>query len=306
MLQVKSYFNKVSQKLSKKFKSLTKNQKILLGLTSGYIFYKSIRSYSRTQKSIKDKVVFITGAANGIGQELAKRFAKHGSKVVIADIDEEKAHEVANSLLSENFQALAVKCDVSDLESIQRAASITRLHFGEPSIVINNAGIAIGNLLQNFKVEDFEKTLKVNLFSHFYAIKEFLPGMLKANEGHFVNIASYAGHASLLGFGPYCASKYGAVGLNDVLRQEMKSMNANVKVTVVCPHFVETNLTKDLKSVSKIPLDYAADKIFEGILFEETEIFIPKFPKNLLKLRYILSADNFDSISFALGLNKAF
>ena len=303
MEKVKAYLSNAGKKLSKKIKSLTKAQKILLGLTSAYICYNSIRAYKQNPKSIKDKVVFVTGGANGIGRALVIRFAKQGAKVVIADINDTKSEELSNSLLSEGYQVLSVHCDVSDFESVQRAAYITKTHFGSPSIVVNNAGILTLGPLKDFSTEDFEKTLRVNLFSQFYTIKVFLPSMIEANEGHFINIASYGGHTSYNGLGAYCASKHAVVGLNNVLRQEMKAEGKNIKVTIASFTMVDTDMTKSFgPELKRLPVDYVADKIFTGILYEKSEIYIPGgLYKNAFALKYLMSADNRDWLSAAMG-----
>ena len=163
MERAKQKFLEITRKIINKAKSLSRNQKLALGGLSAFLVYKSLRSLSIKPKSVSGKVVFITGGANGIGRCLAIGLAKLGARVVIADIDKIKAEELVNQLLEEKFEAMALSCDVSNVESIKQAAAKTRTHFGNPDILINCAVIMAKKKIVDLSVEEWDRNLKVGL-----------------------------------------------------------------------------------------------------------------------------------------------
>lgn len=143
---------------------------------------------------------------------------------------------------------IVFNCDVSKKESITEAGKTSRDAFGDVTILINNAGIVSGKkILEN---SDFmmQKTLEVNTLSHLYTIREFMPDMIKNNRGHIVSIASVAGTIGSPGLADYCASKFGAFGIDESLRLECKKLNYNIKTTCICPFFINTGMFDGAKS----------------------------------------------------------
>ncbi len=138
--------------------------------------------------------------------------------------------------------------------------------------MINNAGIVNGKkLLANEDYKMIEKTIAVNTTSHHYTVKEFLPEMMRKNEGHIVSIASMAGHFGVNGLVDYCASKFGAVGFNESLRLELRSSRSKVKTTCICPFYINTGMFDGVKSKFPILLpileeSYAARRIVNAVL----------------------------------------
>ena len=115
--------------------------------------------------------------------------------------------------------------------------------------MINNAGIVSGKkILEN---SDFmiKKTLEVNTLAHLYTIREFLPGMIKMNRGHVVSIASMAGTVGSPGLADYCASKFGAFGIDESLRTELKKIGSNIKTTCICPFYINTGMFEGAKGI---------------------------------------------------------
>lgn len=285
---------------------LTKNQKVAVGVVSAYIFYKFIRNTFRTVKNLNGQIVFITGAANGIGKQVAILMAREGAKVAVADIDKNKADEVVNELLSEKLQAIAIHCDVTSLESVQRAATTVRNHLGDPTILINNAGIISGKPITDIPIANVERTFKVNVISHFYTIQEFLPSMLAKNEGHIVTIASLAGHVGISRQTDYSASKHAAVGLDESLRNELRSMGSNVKTTCINPFYIDTGMFKGVSS--QIPLlkeAYVSKRIVQAIKNEEKVVILPRMLSITHMFRAFLSVENFDWVMELTGANRS-
>lgn len=149
------------------------------------------------------------------------------------------------------------KCDVSDKESVTAAANIARQANGEVTLLINNAGIVSGKgILEN---SDFmmRKTLEVNTLAHLYTIREFLPQMILQKKGHIVSIASVAGLTASPGMADYSASKFGAVAIDECLRNELKKLGhyKYIKTTCINPFFINTGMfegVKDSWSIFKI------------------------------------------------------
>ena len=274
---------------------------IILGILTFFVLNKLIYYCTTKPKSLKGKIVFITGGANGIGRGLALKLAKEGARIAIADIDIKGAIEVAKQIEGEKGEAIAIQCNVSSYESIQKAASTVREKLGNPNILINNAGIARIAMLLDFSIEQIENMFKINLFPHFYAIKEFLPDMIKENEGHIVSIASFAGLFSPPKVVPYSSTKHGIVGLINGLRNELDLLNANVKTTLINPSFVDTQMiagAADQLGVKPqvLSVDCVVSRIVEAIKYDEEFVNIPKIGNFLMFLNAILSIKAFNTL----------
>ena len=194
-------------------------------------------------KGLMGKTAFITGGASGIGFGMAQAFGRAGMNVMIADI-EQAALDKAVEYLNQNYnvQVSGVKCDVSLRDSLFEAAQATFTQFGRVHLVCNNAGIGAGGRMDQATVADWEWVVGVNQMAVVYAVQAFLPHMKAHNEGgHFVTTASMAGMiaAPMVG-GPYTATKFAAVGISEILRQELAG--GNISASVLCPGFVNTNI----------------------------------------------------------------
>ncbi|OMJ76213.1 hypothetical protein SteCoe_24470 [Stentor coeruleus] len=261
-------------------------------------------------KSLKDEVVFITGAANGIGRSTAIRMAKLGAKVAIADIDIKKAEQTAKEILDLKQRAIAVHCDVTSIESVNKATEFVRSHLGNPTILINNAGIVSGKSITELSYEAIERTFKVNAISHFYTIKAMLPDMLKANKGHIVTIASVAGLGGVSKMTDYCASKYAAVGIDDSLRNELRQQKSAVKTTCVCPYYINTGMfdgvsTKFTFLLPMLKEEYVSEQIVEAIRYNVPIIMMPRIMYLAIFLKGLLPTCAIDIIGEILGLQES-
>jgi all-trans-retinol dehydrogenase (NAD+) len=283
---------------------------ILAGLIILF-FIRAIINLTKVPKSLKGEIVFITGAASGIGRKMALGLSKLGAKVIVADIDFNSALKVAQEIQNDKNEALAVLCDVTSIESIKKASEIVKSQLGaSPSILINNAGIVSGAEITKLTYEKVERTFKVNAISHFYTIKEFLPDMLKANKGHIVTIASAAGTGGVNKLTDYCASKYAAVGLDDSLRNELRAMNSQVKTTCVCPYYINTGMFEGVKSKFSLILpilneDWVTSKIIQAIRYDQKILILPSLLSYCLILKSILPAEWTDLIGDFIGLQDS-
>ncbi|MGZ0216967.1 MAG: SDR family oxidoreductase, partial [Acidimicrobiales bacterium] len=137
---------------------------------------------------LNNKVSVITGAASGIGAACARKFASEGAKLVIVDIDESKAREVANEI-----DGLAITCDLNDPSAISNMVSEVEGTIGPIDLLFNNAGIASGRGPLDTDLEEWQRQWNVNLMSHVHAVRAVLPGMLERGEGYILHTASMAG-----------------------------------------------------------------------------------------------------------------
>lgn len=194
-------------------------------------------------KDFAGKVAVVTGAASGIGRGLAHRFAAAGMKVVLADIEAAALAEAARDVGSKGAETLAVRTDVSKGADVEALAQATLDRFGGVHIVCNNAGVALSGLTWTFTIADWEWVLGVNLWGVVHGVRVFTPIMLsQGGEGHIVNTASLAGLTSGPGGAIYNVSKHGVVTLSETLYHELVMMGAPLRVSVLCPGFVNTRI----------------------------------------------------------------
>jgi NADP-dependent 3-hydroxy acid dehydrogenase YdfG len=180
--------------------------------------------------------VVVTGASRGIGAELARRLAADGARLALIARGRE-----ALAALAAELGAEPVVCDVSDPAQVERAAEHVRtLAGGAPDVVVNNAGVFSIAAAHKTSVEDFRRTLEVNLVAPFALVRAFLPGMRERGSGHLVTLGSVADRNIFPGNAAYSASKYGLRALHEVLRAELRG--SGVRATLVSPGPVNTEL----------------------------------------------------------------
>jgi NAD(P)-dependent dehydrogenase (short-subunit alcohol dehydrogenase family) len=194
-------------------------------------------------KEFRDRVAVITGAASGIGLGLARRCAREGMKLVLADIDANALAQTADELRGAGATVVAVRTDVSKAGDVEALAQKTIEAFGEVHLLFNNAGVAISPVVWETPLKDWEWILGVNLWGVIHGIHFFVPLMLQqAAGGHIVNTASAAGLVEGPGLGAYKVTKHGIVSLSETLHYELARQGADVHVSVLCPGFVTTRL----------------------------------------------------------------
>ena len=279
-------------------------------------------------KEFKDRVAVITGAASGIGQGLAEHCAKEGMKVVISDVDERRLRRLERKLNRVDAQVLAVITDVSKASDVEDLAKKTLAKFGEVHLLFNNAGIAIPNLAWEYDLKEWEEILGINLMGVIHGIHTFIPIMLRqGNECYIVNTSSIEGVISNgVGGATYGVCKHALLHLTERLALELEVNAPNIKVSVLCPGFVKTNIF--LSALSRIsedqrkeilspenrseeraeqieelmegsPMllpDEVADIVFEAIRKEKLYIFTHKDAiwKNMVKERFDAILQSFD------------
>jgi len=194
-------------------------------------------------KEFKGKVAVITGAANGIGRGIAERCVNEGMKTVLADIDDASLAKAEAELKTLSGTVLSVRTDVSKRADVELLARRTLDAFGQVHLLFNNAGVAAGGSPWEATWNDWEWVIGVNLWGAIHGVKVFTPLMLAQNvECHIVNTASTAGLIVGGGSAPYSVTKHAVVALSESLFLTLQKRTALVKVSVLCPGLVRTDI----------------------------------------------------------------
>ena len=190
-----------------------------------------------------DKVVIVTGGAQGIGKEIALQFAKEKAKVIIFDLNDEQL-AATEAELKTYSEATALKVDVTNLEEAEKNVNKIIDNFKRVDILVNNAGITRDNLLLRLSENDWDKVITVNLKGAFNCMKAVSRFMVKQRYGKIVNISSVIGIMGNAGQINYAASKAGLIGVTKSLAKELGSRN--VTVNAVAPGYIKTAMTDKL------------------------------------------------------------
>jgi len=205
----------------------------------------------------KDKVVVITGGAQGIGKEIALEFSRQGAKIAIFDINPEALLETENELKKTGVASSFV-VNVVSLEDVEKNINKVIDKFSRVDILVNNAGITRDNLALRLSESDWDSVLAVNLKGSFNCVKATIKSMVKQRYGRIVNISSVIGIMGNPGQVNYAASKAGLIGLTKTLAKELGSRN--ITVNAVAPGYIQTKMTDVLdpkvkeQMLSRIPL----------------------------------------------------
>lgn len=169
---------------------------------------------------LENKVAIVTGAGRGIGRAIALTFAREGAKVAVADINYETASKVVEEIKGSGGEAVALKVDVADAESVEKMVREVLEKFGKIDILVNNAGIIRPSPLLETSEEDWDAVMNVNLKGVFLCSKAVVRHMIKQKSGSIINIASISGEAPELNTGAYTPSKAGVIALTSLMAME--------------------------------------------------------------------------------------
>ncbi|KJU73790.1 oxidoreductase [Pediococcus damnosus LMG 28219] len=192
------------------------------------------------------KVIVITGASSGIGQATAELLARQGNKMVLGARRESCLQEIVKKIKDANGEATYAVTDVTDLASVKKLAQTAMDQYGKIAVWMNNAGVMPQSTFIEGRVEDWNRMIDVNLRGVLNGIAAALPIMRKQASGHFINTSSVAGHATHPGGGVYSATKAGVLMISEALRQEEAQAQSNVRVTVVSPGAINTELVNSI------------------------------------------------------------
>lgn len=207
---------------------------------------------------LKDKVALITGAAQGIGRQIALTFASEGADIIVGDVNLEGALRTKEEIEAKGVTAQAFELDVTQYQKIEDVVNKILDKFERIDILVNNAGIARDAVLLRLKEEDWDTVIKVNLKGTFNCTKAISKVMLKQRHGRIINIASIIGITGNIGQANYAASKAGIIALTKTTAKEFAARNINVNA--IAPGFIETEMTANLptdikeKMLERIPI----------------------------------------------------
>ena len=236
-------------------------------------------------KNFSGKVAAITGAASGMGRQLAVRLAERGCHVAISDVNAAELEVTAERARAYGVRVTARVLDVSDRIAMQSWADDTAKEHGKVNLIFNNAGVALSSTMEGVSYDDFEWIMGINFWGVVYGTKAFMPYLKAAGEGHVINTSSVFGLCSQPGMGGYNASKFAVRGFTESLRQELDLQRCGVSATSVHPGGIKTNIARAGR----------VDKNIEGLLVKDSTKGAAQFEK-----LFITTAD-----SAALTILKA-
>ncbi|MCK9264054.1 MAG: SDR family oxidoreductase [Deltaproteobacteria bacterium] len=244
-------------------------------------------------KVLAKKTAAITGAASGIGRALALNLANEGCNLALADIDEPGLNETAG-LIRGSVNVSAHVVDVAQHDQVFGFAEEAVRHHRGVDLVINNAGVALGDLLETVPLEDFQWLFGINFWGVVHGTMAFLSHLRRQPEGHIVNISSINGIIPNPNNGPYCAAKFAVKGYTETLAQEM--YGTNIRVSCVHPGGIKTNIARNTRfnramfSLSREKaVSLYEDELFRTTADQAAKVIIAGIRRN--KRRILIGAD---------------
>lgn len=192
---------------------------------------------------IEGKVIVITGASSGIGEATARLLAERGAKVVLGARRTERLESLVSELRANGLTAAFRATDVTRLEDVQQLTQYALAKYGRLDVFVNNAGIMPLSPLDRLKIDEWNRTIDVNIRGVLHGIAAALPVMKKQRGGQFVNVSSVAGHQVWPMCAVYCATKFAVQAISDGLRQE----HTDIRVSVIAPGVTESELGETIK-----------------------------------------------------------
>ena len=222
--------------------------------------------------NVKDKIIFVTGGANGIGRALCDRFAAEGAKkIVVADLDFQNAQKVAESI-----GGLAYELDVSDETDVKKVVGQVLSEFGQIDLVCSNAGIGGAEGCLDVANDIWQNIYEVNVLSHLYLARAIFPSMIENGAGYFLMTVSAAGLLTHFEAAPYAVSKHAALALGEYL--SIAYHEEGIRVSCLCPQGVKTDLIASAEGepenflmAEAITAEECADVVVKGL---ESEKFL--------------------------------
>jgi NADP-dependent 3-hydroxy acid dehydrogenase YdfG len=209
-------------------------------------------------KNVEGKVIVITGASSGLGEATARHLSAEGATVVLGARRGERIEAIARELGGHGTKAAALRTDVTDHAQVKKLVDLAVERYGRVDVMLNNAGLMPHSPLERLKIEDWDRTIDVNVKGVLYGIAAALPHMKRQKSGHIINVSSVAGHKVRPAGAVYSATKAAVRMLSEGLRQEVKPYN--IRTTVISPGAVATELPS---SVTEPDIAAGIQKFYE-------------------------------------------
>ncbi len=223
---------------------------------------------------LNGKVVLISGATGGIGEEIAKQLSKEGCKLALFARREQKLKEISTKLNNDKTKCIFQKCDVKNKDDVQESVEFTQKEFGRVDIAILTAGILVPNPIEIFDSSIIKNSMEVNFLGYVYFIQYLLPIMKSQNSGTIAATSTLPDQRGVPGWGAYGASKAALSWLMDSLRAEAKQ-KYNINFITIKPGSVETPMIEGHYRKGAIQAEKAAKLIIKGIKKEKKIIQFP-------------------------------
>jgi NADP-dependent 3-hydroxy acid dehydrogenase YdfG len=227
----------------------------------------------QTDTHISGKVVVITGASSGLGEATARYLAERGATVVLGARRAERLRALADEIAGTGGKATALVTDVTDAAQVQALVDTAVAQYGRIDVILNNAGVMPHSPLERRKIDDWNRTIDINIKGVLYGIAAALPHMQRQKSGHIINVSSVAGHRVGPGGAVYSATKTAVRVISEGLRQEVKPWN--LRTTIISPGAIDTELPNSIteadvaKGIGQFYEQYAipADSFARAVAF---------------------------------------
>lgn len=257
--------------------------------------------------TFRNKIALVTGGASGIGKLIGELCLKEGvAGLVIWDIDEGGLQRTAAEFAGKGYKNVhTFAVDVSDPDSIEQAATSVLLEVGNVDLLFNNAGIVVGKKFRDHSAADIDRTLAINVAGVMHVTRVFLPDMLRQGSGHIVNISSASAFIGNPKMSVYAASKWAVLGWAESLRLEVEREPGDLRVTTICPSYINTGMFAGVKAPLLFPLLEPEDisrRVIKAVKRNEIVVMEPLNVNLVPLLRSALPVRVFDFLAEKLGV----
>jgi len=232
-------------------------------------------------ENVSGKVVVITGASSGFGEITARYLSERDATVVLGARRKDRIDALAKEINDNGGKALAVETDVTDVKQVKNLVDKAVQAYGYIDVMLNNAGLMPQSLLEQLRIEDWDRMIDVNIKGVLYGIAAALPYMKEQKSGHIINVSSVAGHRVGPGSAVYSATKFAVRALSEGLRQEVKPYN--LRTTVISPGAVATELPNSINDpgMSKALHEYYEMNAIPADSFARAVVYAISQPENV-------------------------